>query len=148
VLGRDEAACRQLAHRAKEHLKARRPRFARSREQHERLLGAFLGAVAQGDLDGLQKLLSSDVVAWSDGGGRAKAARNLVRGPDHVARLFIGLAKKGGNDGDVTLETLNGWPGVVLRRDGVAVAVMTCETDGETIFTFQLITNPDKLARL
>ena len=148
ALGRDEAACRQLAHRAKEHLKARRPRFARSREQHERLLGAFLGAVAQGDLDGLQKLLSSDVVAWSDGGGRAKAARNLIRGPDHVARLFIGIARKGGSDGDVALETLNGWPGVVLRRGGVAVAAMTIETDGEAIFALHVITNPDKLARV
>lgn len=148
VLGRDEAACRQLAHRAREHVRARRPRFARSREQHERLLGAFLGAVAQGDLEGLQKLLASDVVAWSDGGGRVKAARNLVHGPDHVARLCIGLAKKGGHGIDVAIEELNGWPAAVLRVGGALFGALSIETDGDTIFALHVINNPDKLSRL
>lgn len=148
VLGRDEAACRQLGHRAKEHLRARRPRFARSREQHERLLGAFLGAVMQGDLPGLQRLLADDVVAWSDGGGRARAALNLVHGPDHVARLFIGIARKGGSEGQVAIEELNGWPAVVLRVGGAVASTLAIETDGETIFAVHVVVNPDKLSRV
>ncbi|WAS94386.1 RNA polymerase sigma-70 factor [Nannocystis punicea] len=148
IVGREEAACRQLAHRAREHVRSKRPRFARSREQHEQLLGAFLGAIAQGDLDGLQRLLADDVVAWSDGGGRARAARNPVFGPDRVARFMIGTAKKGGAHGTLSLVEINGWPAAVLWDDGVALAAISIETDGQKIHSLQLLVNPDKLAAL
>lgn len=149
ALGRDEAACRQLAHRARAHVQARKPRFARSREQHARLLAAFLGACAQGDLAGLTAMLAGDVVAWSDGGGRVKAARNLVEGSDRVARLFLGLAKRSGGGSQVTIEEINGWPAAVVRVGGGAVYGVLClETDGETIYSLQLVNNPDKLSRV
>jgi RNA polymerase sigma-70 factor (ECF subfamily) len=148
ALGRDEAACRQLAHRAKEHLRSKRPRFARSREQHEKLLMAFLGAVTQGDLPGLQQLLADDVVALSDGGGRAKAALNPVHGNDRVARLCLGLAKKGGAGVAAAIEEINGWPGLVLRLGDVVVSALQIETDGEKIYSLHVIINPDKLSRV
>lgn len=148
ALGRDEAACRQLGHRAREHLRARRPRFARSREQHERLLTGFLGAIMQGDLPGLQQMLADDVVALSDGGGRAKAALNPVYGNDRVSRMCLGLARKGGAGLAVAIAEINGWPGLVLRSGDVVVSALTIETDGEKIFSMQIVTNPDKLSRL
>lgn len=148
IVGREEAACRQLAHRAREHVRARRPRFARSRAQHEQLLGAFLGAVVQGDLDALQRMLADEVVAWSDGGGRAKAARNPVFGPDRVGRLCLGLARKGGAGLDVEVATINGWPGLVARREGKVVVTLSIETDGEKIYALHVVNNPDKLTRL
>nr|WP_263429198.1 RNA polymerase sigma factor SigJ [Nannocystis pusilla] len=148
IVGREEAACRQLAHRAREHVRSKRPRFARSRQQHEQMLGAFLGAIAQGDLEGLQRLLADDVVAWSDGGGRARAARKVVAGPDRVGRMLIGFAKKGGADATISFAEINGWLSVVLRHDGVVVSTLSIETDGETIFGVHLVANPDKLARL
>lgn len=148
ILGREEAACRQLAHRAREHVRAKRPRFARSREQHERLLGAFLAAAAQGDLEGLQRLLADDVVAWSDGGAKAKAARNPVYGPDRVARLCLGLGKKAAPGLVVAVEEINGWPAAVLRVGDHVVATMAIETDGAKIYSMQVIVNPDKLEQL
>ena len=148
IVGREEAACRQLAHRAREHVRSKRPRFASSREQHEQLLGAFLGAIAQGDLDGLQRLLADDVVVYSDGGGRARAARKLIVGPDRAARMLIGTAKKGGAHGTVSFVEINGWPAVVLSDHGAAVATLSIETDGEKIFGVHLVINPDKLTGL
>jgi RNA polymerase sigma-70 factor (ECF subfamily) len=148
ALGRDEAACRQLGHRAKEHLRSKRPRFARSREQHEKLLMAFLGAVTQGDLPGLQQLLADDAVALSDGGGRAKAALNPVHGADRVARLCVGLAKKGGAGVEAAIEEINGWPGMVLRVGDAVFGALQIETDGEKIYSLHIIINPDKLSRV
>jgi RNA polymerase sigma-70 factor (ECF subfamily) len=148
ILGREEAACRQLAHRAREHVRARRPRFARSREQHEQLLASFLAATTQGDLEGLQRLLADEVVAWSDGGAKAKAARNPVFGPDRVARLCLGLAKKATAGVALSIEEVNGWATAVLRLGGHAVATLAIETDGAKIYALHVVVNPDKLALL
>lgn len=74
ILGKETAACRQLYHRAEQHLASGQLRFAPSQEEHSRLLLAFLQALGQGDLAGLRALLSADAVAWSDGGGKARAA--------------------------------------------------------------------------
>lgn len=148
ILGRDEAACRQLAHRAREHVRAGRPRFARSREQHAQLLAAFLGAVGQGDLEGLQRLLADHVVAWSDGGGRAKAARKPVFGADRVARLCLGLGRKGGPEVTMAIEAINGWPAAILRVGEQVVGSLSIETDGAQIFALHVVVNPDKLTLL
>lgn len=145
IVGREEAACRQLAHRAREHVRSKRPRFARSREQHEQLLGAFLGAIAQGDLTGLQRLLADEVVALSDGGGQVKAARNPVFGPDRVARLCLGLGKKAGPDLALSIEEINGWPAAVLRIGDRVCVTLSLETDGERIYALHVVNNPDKL---
>jgi RNA polymerase sigma-70 factor (ECF subfamily) len=148
ILGKDEAACRQLVHRARSHLVERRPRYAPTREQHERLLQGFLRAVVAGDLPGLRAMLAEDVVSYSDGGGRT-AARKPVRGADAVARLFIGIAKKGAGDSvAVEIEEINGWPSIVLRAQGRATLVLTLETDGTAIYGAHVVVNPDKLGGL
>ncbi len=147
ALDRTEASARQLIHRAREHIASRRPRFARSREEHTRLVGAFMSACGGGDVMALQRLLADDVVVWSDGGGRVSAAIKPVRGPDHVSRLLLGLVRKGATDATIDVVDINGWPGIVIRRGAVIDSVTTLEFDGELLATMHIVRNPDKLAR-
>jgi RNA polymerase sigma-70 factor (ECF subfamily) len=145
MVGKEEAACRQLFHRARAHVTERRPRFAPSRADHERLLTGFLVAVQAGDLDGLRGMLAEDAVSWSDGGGKRLAARNLVHGADAIARLFVGIARKFEGVPELELAELNGWPAVILRQDGEVALVLGIETDGTVIHSVHLVANPDKL---
>lgn len=148
-LDRSEAACRQLFHRAKQHVQAGRSRFEPSEEDARRLVGGFLAAVAGGDVATVASLLSEDCVMTSDGGGRVKAALKPVYGAERSAKFFIGVTKKGGADGvTVELMTVNGEPGVVLRKDGVVVNVIVFELDETSIRRVHLVSNPDKLAHL
>lgn len=148
VLGRDEGACRQLVRRARAHVTARRPRFAPSREAHERVLTAFLMTCATGDVASLSKMLAADVTSWNDGGGRVRAALKPVFGPDHVARLILGVLRKGPKDFSVALVDANGWPAIVVRDGERVHSITDIETDGELIFAVRTVLNPDKLRRV
>jgi len=146
ILGKEEAACRQLCHRARQHLASQRARFTPTREQHERLLLSFLQSMGQGDLSGLLALLSEDAVTWSDGGGKVNAARKPVRGADAVARLFVGLNRRAqGGSFSSELAEVNGWPALLVRRDGQLFMVLSCQSDGQRISDIYVILNPDKL---
>src|ERR687895_165783 len=89
IVGKSEANARQLAARARRHVKERRPRFEASREQQEELANRFFAAAEDGDLQGLEELLAHDVVFRGDGGGKAPAAARAVHGRATVARLLI-----------------------------------------------------------
>jgi RNA polymerase sigma-70 factor (ECF subfamily) len=149
IVGRDEATCRQLLHRAREAIAARRPRFRPTREAHQRLLGGFLQAIASGDVGGLRALLADDVRAHSDGGGKAHAARKVVEGADDVARLLVGLYKKAEPSLPLEVEVadVNGWPSLIVRLQGRPFEVLTLDTDGEKILAVHMQLNPEKLAR-
>ena len=120
TLDRSEAACRQLAARARAHVRAIRPRGAvtppgRSGEidaKHSQLLSAFVSATRSGDLDALTRLLAADVRVVTDGGGKAAAAINVLDGADRAARFLIGVAQKGWRE-DYTLRftTITDCPG-------------------------------------
>src|SRR5579863_134598 len=88
TLGRGEAACRQLAARAREHVQTERPRFSASREDGDRLAAAFVKATASGDTQALAQILAKDVVLYSDGGGKRAAALNPIYGADKVVRFL------------------------------------------------------------
>jgi RNA polymerase sigma-70 factor (ECF subfamily) len=149
IVQREEAAVRQLLHRAKAHVRERRPRFAPSREAHGRLLQAFATACWQGDLAGLERTLAADATAYSDGGGRVSAARKPVRGAPAIARFLTGVTRKEGAHQFVySVEDVNGWPAIVWRKDGVAHGVLTIETDGELIHAVRMVLNPEKLVRI
>jgi RNA polymerase sigma-70 factor, ECF subfamily len=149
MVGKEEAACRQSLHRAREHIHARRPRFAPSKEAHERLVTGFMSACFSGDLEGLKRLLADDVTLWADGGGRVRgAARNAVRGADDVARLYLGLVKKMPPGAAPEIAEVNGWPALVLRLNGEVFDVMAFETDGERIHSIRSVLNPEKLTRV
>ena len=148
VLGRDASAVRQLLHRAREHVRNGRPRFAPDSDTHARLLGAFASACAQGDVHAVETLLATDVVARSDGGGRVRAALRPVHGANNVARLVVGLVRKGGHSMRAEIREVNGWPALIMFDGEQTIGVTEIETDGTHIFGLSVVTNPEKLGAI
>jgi len=150
TLGRTEAACRQLAARAREHVKAGKPRYHPSAEEEQRLTGAFLTAAMTGDESLLRGILAKDVVMHSDGGGIAKATMNPVFGLEKAVRLVLGIKKKwpAPEGTEARLARINGAPGLVLSHDGVVFQTMSLEIADGRIAAVYTMRNPEKLARL
>jgi RNA polymerase sigma-70 factor, ECF subfamily len=150
AVGRSEAACRQLAMRARRHMDEGRPRFEADRHEREELAGRFFGALAEGDVDGLQRLLAADVQVIADGGGKAPALARSITGAQKVARAF-GSVFPWLIRIDVALEPreLNGQPGAIFRdRDGKVLNTMTLDVLDGQIQTIRLVSNPDKLVHV
>jgi RNA polymerase sigma-70 factor, ECF subfamily len=147
VLGRSEAACRQLGSRAREHIAAGRPRFPTSSEGGRRLAAAFHQAARSGDAQALAQMLSQDVVLYSDGGGKRIAALNPIQGREKVLRFLDGVSRK--SAGFATLEvrdaTINGLPGFVLRGEDRAIDTIAFESHDDRITAIYVTRNPDKL---
>jgi RNA polymerase sigma-70 factor, ECF subfamily len=149
TIGKGEANCRQILRRAREHIAEMRPRFEASPEQKEQLLAEFLEATSSGDLNGLVALLSSNAALHADGGGKAPAVPNLVRGADNVARAILGGMSKLVPRNLITRKTeINGEPGVVSYLGGRPFSVLTLEIAQGRIRTVYIVTNPAKLAHL
>lgn len=148
IVDRDEATCRQILKRARDHVRARRPRFASTRERHEALVRRFADACSAGDLGALEALLADDVHAWGDGGGKAFAAKKVVSGRVAVARLYHAFASKRPPGTTFEIAEINAWPAIVVRVAGVLFSVVTFETDGDHVFGIRAIVNPDKLTGL
>jgi len=150
ILDQSEANCRQILHRAREHVAQMRPRFKASAEKQNELLNGFLRAIGRGDIDGLIGLLAKDVVLHTDGGGKARAVPNLVHGPSNVARAIILGREKFPPKGKVEtrIVSVNGEPGIVNYLDGKPSFVFTMDTNDECIRALYFITNPDKLSHL
>lgn len=149
IVGRNEAACRQVFRRAREHLAERHHRFQASYDQRRDLTVRFLAAANEGDMAGLMEILSADVIAYSDGGGKRAAALNPVFGPDHVARFILGVRRK---EPQLRPEfaDVNGWPGVMLwSRTGRIDSVMALDLDDDGLVrSVYIVRNPDKLERI
>jgi len=150
AVGRSEAACRQLAVRARRHMDVARPRFEADRREREELAARFFDALRDGDIDGLKELLAADVQMVGDGGGKAPALAKAVIGADNVARVlganFPLFAKV---DATVEPREVNGQPGAILRdRDGKVVGTMTLDVLGGRIQTIRSVVNPDKLGHV
>jgi RNA polymerase sigma-70 factor (ECF subfamily) len=144
--GRSTAAVRQLAHRAREHVRARRPRMTVGAEA-EQVAASFLDAAATGDVARLLELLAPDVVLVSDGGGKATAALRPVHGADKVARFLAGVAS-GAGEATVEWRPVNGTPSALVHVDGrLDVVVSGVVVDGRVAMLY-LVRNPDKLTRL
>jgi RNA polymerase sigma-70 factor (ECF subfamily) len=149
IIGESEANCRQILHRARQHVTAMRPRFKASQQQKSDLLEGFLQATKSGNLEGLVALLAGDVVLHSDGGGKAVGAPNLIRGAKNVARGALGsLQKLMPKNLAFRLAQVNGEPGIVSYLAGKPYSVLTLVAGEEHIQTIYVVTNPDKLAHL
>jgi RNA polymerase sigma-70 factor (ECF subfamily) len=147
ALGRSEAACRQLASRARKALKGERTRKKASLEEHQALLLKFAEAVGIGDERALAALFTPDAVAYADGGS-ARAAAGAIRGADSIARHFIGLETKSWNFGppsSAELAVINGRPGFLIHTGGALAQSITIETDGERITALYMVRDPEKL---
>jgi RNA polymerase sigma-70 factor, ECF subfamily len=147
AVGRSEAACRQLAARARRHMDAGRPRFEADRREREELAARFFDALREGDIDGLTELLAADVEMVADGGGKAPALARSVFGAGNVARVLVSvfplLVKI---DARVEPRALNSQPGAIIRdRDGKVVGTLTLDMLGGHIQTIRSVANPDKL---
>lgn len=152
TLGRTPAACRQLATRARNQVRAGRPRFRPEAGQARRLLDAFERALASGDAAQLKAALADDARFVSDGGGRIAAARVVVSGAARVAKLLLGLARKHPlpDRSSVRRARINGLPGYVFR-DPAATPLQTLalETDATgRVAAVYIVRNPDKLRHL
>lgn len=147
AVGKSEPAVRQMAHRARAHVQARRRRFERvDPAQSELITTKFLTAAATGDLHALMDLLAPDVVFTSDSDGKVSAARRPVFGADKVGRLILGLMRRVGKDYRFELAVCNGAPALVSYYGDQPDTVITVEITGDSITNFYAMRNPDKLA--
>ena len=149
AVGKSAAAVRQVAHRAREHIQARRPRFAPvDPAQNARITAEFLTAAADGDVQTVMSMLAPDVVWTADGGGKASAARRPVVGAEKVAAVVIGIARIGKRIPNARLELAicNSAPAVLVYRAEQLEGVFTVEIVDGKITNFYAIRNPDKLA--
>jgi RNA polymerase sigma-70 factor (ECF subfamily) len=150
ALGRSDAAVRQLAHRAREHVQARRPRFEVDPDQQRVVTARFLAAAIGGDIDGLLAVLAPDVTLTADGGGKAKAPLQLITGAAKVANFLSGFAGRpyqGFAASEMTLERaeINGGPGALVLAGGRVIAAGTLAVAGGRVTAIHLVTNPEKL---
>jgi RNA polymerase sigma-70 factor, ECF subfamily len=147
AVGKSAAAARQIAHRAREHVQARRKRFEPvDPQQTEQITAQFLAAAASGDVDALIGMLAPDVKWIADGGGKVSAARKPVVGATKVARAIVGLVRRGLVDMRIELVTANSAPAVlVYSGDQVDIVIAVDVVDGK-IANFYAIRNPEKLA--
>jgi RNA polymerase sigma-70 factor (ECF subfamily) len=148
ALGRSEAAVRQVAHRAREHVEARRPRFDADRAAQREVTERFLAAAIGGDVESLLAVLSPGVVLVSDSGGKVKAARRPIHGADKVARFLAAIGPQGADlpGLHVELAEVNGAPAVVAWTDaGPFMALQLVLVDG-LVEQVLYVANPEKLA--
>jgi RNA polymerase sigma-70 factor (TIGR02957 family) len=150
IVGTSEQNARQLATRARRHVKERRPRFEASREQREQLASRFFAAVEEGDLEGLEELLAHDVVLHADGGGKAPALKRALHGRARAARTLIAGLRAFTRFGITSRrEEVNGQPGALLfDREGGLIGVMILDVAEGQIQGVSSIVNPDKLQHL
>ena len=147
AVDKSAAAVRQIAHRAREHVAARRPRGVASPAEARDALEAFQRAVATGDLQPLLDILAPDVVLLGDGGGVARASLSPVVGAENVADLMSGLLQRMAV-GSPQPAQVNGYPALVFRRDGEIETVMAVRVDDGLVTGLYVVRNPEKLSRM
>ncbi|GAA3103044.1 MULTISPECIES: RNA polymerase sigma factor SigJ [Nonomuraea] len=161
IVGRNEPAVRQLARRARERVRERRPRFDVDRDERRRITERFFGAAAEGDLDGLITLLSDKVQLVSDGGGKARAALRAITGSANVGRFLASITTQENiakfmasiglpdvPDWSFTMDTINGAPGIVMSAGDRVVGVLSLVIVDGRVETIYLMANPEKIAHL
>ncbi len=151
ILGRSPAAVRQLAHRAREHVQARRPRYQPDPGARRAATERFLAAAIGGDLHALLDVLAPDVTLWTDAGGKRRAARRVIQGRDKVARLLLAAVTK-----DllavlaIRYAEVNGGPAALLFAGGELFGILVVDPSeqGDRVRAIYGVVNPDKLTWL
>jgi RNA polymerase sigma-70 factor (ECF subfamily) len=147
ALGRNPAACRKLASRAREHVEARQPRFDVDPQAHREIVTAFARAAGSGDLEGLLDLLAPDAVLTSDGGGVARALPHPVRGAREIATFLAGVSA---DRLGMTMRpsAVNGSPALLVFDEGRVTTVLALGIRDGRITTIDAIRNPEKFSGL
>jgi len=146
LLGKSEAACRQMVSRASERVQQEKVRFEVKRDEHRQLLQRFVAAAHSGRQDAIRAFIADDMQFIGDGGGKVPSFPHVVRDPDFIAELYHKFSLSGKTRYEVAL--LNGQPGLLRYIGHKLESVQWLETDGERITGFYVIRNPDKLARI
>ena len=149
ALDRTEAACRQLAARARDHVRDNRPRFNADADTRTKLGDAFHTALMTGDLAALAEILAEDAILYTDGGGKRVAALNPIYGRDKILRFIAGVSTKGPlpRPDQIERAPINGLPGVIVRTEQ-GVETMAIDTRDGKIAAIYIVRNPDKLRHL
>ncbi|MBI1355295.1 MAG: sigma-70 family RNA polymerase sigma factor [Acidobacteria bacterium] len=150
TIGREPAACRQLASRARQHVRGERPRFRVSKQRGLEIATAFFAASRAGDMAELRELLAADVTTYADGGGRVPATREPVEGREAVLALHSSLARLFARRMStlVRYAFVNGLPGFVTIEEGSTLQTTALEIEDDRIVAIYVVRNPDKLRRL
>jgi RNA polymerase sigma-70 factor, ECF subfamily len=148
MLGKSEAAVRQVVHRATERLRLDRPRFEVPRETHRELLQRFMQAAATGERAAIRSLLADELVVIGDGGGKVASVAAGLHGGERVTNLYWAQFLRLGERLQYRSVTINGEPGLLRYMDGQLESAQTIVTDGERIVAIYAVRNPDKLARI
>ncbi len=146
AVGKSPAAVRQIAHRARDHVAARRPRMPVSTAEQQEAVERFLAAIRNGDLQGLLDVLAPDVVVVADGGGLVAAARHPIEGAERVAGFLIGAGRSA--DFEAKVVWLNGSPGARIDLGGALNTAVSLAIENGRITRVYAMRNPHKLARL
>jgi RNA polymerase sigma-70 factor (ECF subfamily) len=157
TLGRKEAACRQLASRARTRVRDARPKGVMPARgatssidpKHAELVAAFMTASRSGDIGTLTRLLTSDARLVTDGGGKVPAALNIIEGADGVAAFVAGVVRRGWTDEmSFRLDTINGLPGLIMTGPSGLVQTTAFEIEDSVVKAIYVVRNPDKLRHL
>ena len=150
LIEKSEAACRQLAVRAREKVQEGKPRFETSVEKRWALAERFFAAVEQGDTEGLADMLAAEVVLYGDGGGKAPARRAPLRGAAETAHFLASFSPRARREGwALTMVDVNGQPGVIVNdADNGIVAVVSIDIARDEVQAVRAVVNPDKLSHL
>ncbi|WP_306367373.1 RNA polymerase sigma-70 factor [Nocardiopsis sp. CC223A] len=158
IIERSEAATRQLARRARDHVRERRPRFEADRSARRRITERFLQACMEGDLDELKGMLAEDATLVGDGGGKARAPLRVLLGRDKVGRFLLAMPKTfdkflasiGVAPVDIHVEVgeVNGAPALVGIAVGRVITTVVLDIDGDRIRNVYVVANPDKMSHL
>jgi len=145
MIGKSEAACRQLMVRARTALDRGRHVPPRPQALASSLISRFIDALSQGDETALLSILADDAVLVADGGGKVPSILNPLYSADHVSRFFLGLRRKLGNVFEWRPTMVNGRPGMLTFRDGLLVSVASIEVENGCISAIYSVSNPEKL---
>ena len=145
ILGKSEAACRQIVSRARKRVREQQPRVQVSNEARTKLLHRLVEAVQLQDPASLIEVLATDVTWTSDGGGKTKAAKKVISGAGHVARFATGVFHRYLGQTEFRDIVINGEAGIAALFEGRLISVMSIRTDGHRILDVYSILNPDKL---
>ncbi|HEX6997457.1 MAG TPA: RNA polymerase sigma factor SigJ [Gammaproteobacteria bacterium] len=145
MLGKSEAACRQMVHRARQRVAARRRRFTVDDATRIRVLERLIEAMDRGDRRQLVGLLAEDATLISDGGGKAVASIRPLLGAERIAWLWFAVARRAASRMERRIVLINGEPGILTLRDGRLHSVSAVETDGRLVHAQYNVVNPEKL---
>jgi len=145
IVGKSESACRQSLHRARAAVHHEKPRYHSTAAEHHLIFYQFLQACVVGDMHGLEAVLAADVVALSDGGGKASAATRPVLGAAFVSAFVMGLFKKAPAPAAYEIVELNGRTSLIIREGGTVTTALMADIRAGTIHRLWFVRNPDKL---